>query len=545
MTNPIHLLSVAALLLVAFLVGATVGTLCRLLAMRLARKPAIVAAAPVEAKPTAPPLVITPVIAPLPVGPKPVVPPPAEVPVPDFAATLIALADEKPPAAFLEAAKPRPEPATAMQPLPAVRAMPAIVPLPAVETVQPATAMQPAHQAGETTSGLHVAAPRHENPVEPVRPAAVEAEPRSADVIPFRSAPVAPPAKPATDMVVGGEAVMVVDTSDLDDVAPVAEPEAAVEPVVATEPAATPAPASIEDDFLVLLEEAFVEPEPVAAAPDQGADEATDTVPVPAIAADAAIAAAFEAELPAPQVIAGAPMPDAKADPIAPTPLPEPVTEEPAAERVETPIEAAVPVETQPVEQVIHLPPPPVEPPADIAPAATANPVASDPAPAATAADQPMDEDAAMRAIEGSGRPRRPVVKPPRPVAAPEGVCEAVAASARAVTAARRTAEAVLAEVAEVQAEVKAEAGRPEGLNGPRDGRKDDLTHIIGVLPVIETALNSLGLYHFDQVGALTDEQTGWIENHLGVPGRISRELWREQARELSAVLRPKRVAEK
>jgi predicted flap endonuclease-1-like 5' DNA nuclease len=88
------------------------------------------------------------------------------------------------------------------------------------------------------------------------------------------------------------------------------------------------------------------------------------------------------------------------------------------------------------------------------------------------------------------------------------------------------------------------EAGRPAGLDGPRDGMKDELTHIIGVLPVIETALNQLGIYHFDQVGALTDENIGWIETHLGIPGRISRELWREQARELSAVLKPKRAAE-
>ena len=96
-----------------------------------------------------------------------------------------------------------------------------------------------------------------------------------------------------------------------------------------------------------------------------------------------------------------------------------------------------------------------------------------------------------------------------------------------------------------VVAEAKAEAGRPVGLDAPRDGRKDELTHIIGVLPVIETAFNKLGIYHFDQVGALTDENIGWIEGHLGVPGRIARELWREQARELSAVLRPRRAAEK
>jgi predicted flap endonuclease-1-like 5' DNA nuclease len=147
-----------------------------------------------------------------------------------------------------------------------------------------------------------------------------------------------------------------------------------------------------------------------------------------------------------------------------------------------------------------------------------------------------------MRAIEGNWTPRRTAPKRiVRAVEAPEGANQAVAASARAVTAARRTAEAVVAEVAEV----KVEAGRPAGLDGPRDGRKDDLSHIIGVLPVIETALNKLGIYHFDQISELTDENISWIEGHLGVPGRIGRELWREQARELSAVLRPKRAAEK
>ena len=34
------------------------------------------------------------------------------------------------------------------------------------------------------------------------------------------------------------------------------------------------------------------------------------------------------------------------------------------------------------------------------------------------------------------------------------------------------------------------------------------------------------------------------LEGHLGVPGRIGGELWREQARELSAAIKPKRAAE-
>jgi predicted flap endonuclease-1-like 5' DNA nuclease len=524
MTNPVHLLSVAALLLVAFLVGAVVGTLLRLIVLRVTRKPAAVAAVAVETSMAAPPLVTTPVIAPLPIAPTPIAPSPADVPVPDFAATLIALAGEAPPADILDAAPARPEPAGRPVPEPVVAAA--------------APAMQPARVAGETTSGLQVPAPPHDDPVVPVEAPTERTEPRTADVIPFpTTTPEAPP-KPISDIVVGGEAIAVVDAFDL--VAAAAEePLPVVEPVAVAEAAVLAAPASpvAEDDFLVVGEEAFAlpqgeEPPPIVL------DATSDTVPVPLIPANAAVAAVISAELPVPQVLTiGSPpletsreTPEsaaAMAEPLLPPALPmaAPVPEVAPQPQAEA-LELGAPVE------VVRRPPDAAEP-------------KSEGLPPAAPPDEPVDEDAAMRAIEGNWTPRRPPARQPRPVSPPEGVNHAVAASARAVTAARRTAEAVVAEVAEAKAEVKAEAGRPVGLDGPRDGRKDDLTHIIGVLPVIETALNKLGVYHFDQVGALTDENIGWIEGHLGVPGRISRELWREQARELSAVLKPKRTAEK
>ncbi len=55
--------------------------------------------------------------------------------------------------------------------------------------------------------------------------------------------------------------------------------------------------------------------------------------------------------------------------------------------------------------------------------------------------------------------------------------------------------------------------GRPVGLEAPRAGGKDDLTHVIGVLPIIETALNSIGVYRFDQLAEFADENVGWLEN--------------------------------
>lgn len=438
MTNPVHLLTVASLLLAAFLLGAIAGTLLRLLVLRLTRKPAAAVVSTLEAPASPPPLVAAPVIAPLPVTPAPVPPPPSEVPVPDFAATLIALAAESPPPSFMEAVKPA-EP----QPLPQ------IAPLPTVDDAPPITEMQPARVAGATTSGRLVPAPLHDDAPEPTAAPAALAE-HTADVIPFPSAAPEPKVDRTADNAAEPEAAPVAEVVEATstDVSEQVEPEADAPPPVAAEP-----------------------------------EQVMEAVPA---AAEASSEAEIAAELPPSGAMAN----------------PE----------IAMPVEAA----SAPL-------------------AAPPSPIQSESEPTAEVADGSLDENAAMRAIEGNWTPPRPVR--PAPAPAPDGVNQAVAASARAVAAARRTAEAAVAEVA-------VEAGRPVGLDAPRDGGKDDLTHIIGVLPVIETALNRLGIYHFYQIGALSDENIAWIEGHLGVPGRISRELWREQARELSAVLKPKRVAE-
>lgn len=161
-------------------------------------------------------------------------------------------------------------------------------------------------------------------------------------------------------------------------------------------------------------------------------------------------------------------------------------------------------------------------------------PVAADPAEPVVAIEPSTEDDeaAAMRAIEGNWSPRRAASPRARKVDLPEVTAEAaVAASAAAVASATQAANLVAA------AEPEEAPGKPEGLPAPRLGVKDDLTHVIGILPIIETALNTLGIFHFDQVADLTDENAGWIENHLGIAGRIGREHWREQARELALAM--------
>ena len=53
--------------------------------------------------------------------------------------------------------------------------------------------------------------------------------------------------------------------------------------------------------------------------------------------------------------------------------------------------------------------------------------------------------------------------------------------------------------------------------------------------PSDESTLNNLGIYHFDQIAAWDEREVLWLENHAFARGRIGREDWQEQARELQA----------
>ena len=85
--------------------------------------------------------------------------------------------------------------------------------------------------------------------------------------------------------------------------------------------------------------------------------------------------------------------------------------------------------------------------------------------------------------------------------------------------------------------ETAAEPGtRPATLDGPRDGRADDLKQIKGVGPKLEELCHSLGFYHFDQIAGWTAEEVAWVDQNLeGFKGRVSRDDWVAQARALAA----------
>ncbi len=74
---------------------------------------------------------------------------------------------------------------------------------------------------------------------------------------------------------------------------------------------------------------------------------------------------------------------------------------------------------------------------------------------------------------------------------------------------------------------------KPDALSAPRDGKADDLKKIKGVGPKLESTLNGLGIYHFDQIAQWTRTEIDWVDDYLSFKGRIDRDKWISQAEEL------------
>jgi len=72
----------------------------------------------------------------------------------------------------------------------------------------------------------------------------------------------------------------------------------------------------------------------------------------------------------------------------------------------------------------------------------------------------------------------------------------------------------------------------PKFLDSP-DGEPDDLKKILGIGSVLEEQLNGIGVYHYSQIANFTDTDVENINTHLSFPGRIERDEWIPQAKEL------------
>lgn len=126
----------------------------------------------------------------------------------------------------------------------------------------------------------------------------------------------------------------------------------------------------------------------------------------------------------------------------------------------------------------------------------------------------------------------RPTVQPP----AIQPAVVITVADLRRPSAVARLPMAVSTDVPEISAHANPLDGKPDGLASPRATGADNLRRIKGIGPRIEERLNSWGLYHFDQLAALTPENAAWIDRQLGFKGRVARENWIVQATALAAV---------
>lgn len=85
-------------------------------------------------------------------------------------------------------------------------------------------------------------------------------------------------------------------------------------------------------------------------------------------------------------------------------------------------------------------------------------------------------------------------------------------------------------------AAASADQVKPQLLQAARGGQADDLKQIKGIGPKLETMLNGMGFFHFDQIANLTAEELAWVDDNLtGFKGRASRDGWVAQAKTLAA----------
>ncbi len=130
---------------------------------------------------------------------------------------------------------------------------------------------------------------------------------------------------------------------------------------------------------------------------------------------------------------------------------------------------------------------------------------------------------------------------PPAAEAADEVVAEAPKATTEKPKAKAEKPKAKKAKAAKPKKAAKADVGaggdeaQPETLTAARDGGADDLKQLKGVGPKLEQTLNELGFYHFDQIAAWGSGEIAWVDSRLKFKGRIERDGWVEQAKQLAA----------
>ena len=119
---------------------------------------------------------------------------------------------------------------------------------------------------------------------------------------------------------------------------------------------------------------------------------------------------------------------------------------------------------------------------------------------------------------ESAGKKAKAEDKAPKKEAAKKKESDSGASTAAAATA--------------TVAAAAAGAGALKFLDAP-NGDADDLKKILGIGSVLEEKLNGIGVYHYSQIAEFTESDIENINTHLSFPGRIERDEWIPQAKEL------------
>ena len=76
---------------------------------------------------------------------------------------------------------------------------------------------------------------------------------------------------------------------------------------------------------------------------------------------------------------------------------------------------------------------------------------------------------------------------------------------------------------------------KPLVLSSAKPAGKDKLKKIKGIDSKVESDLNNLGIYHFEQISNWSNKNADWIDEFLLLPGYSKRFQWVEQAKILAS----------
>ncbi|KAK2701694.1 hypothetical protein QYM36_019656 [Artemia franciscana] len=127
------------------------------------------------------------------------------------------------------------------------------------------------------------------------------------------------------------------------------------------------------------------------------------------------------------------------------------------------------------------------------------------------------------------------VTVPPAPKSRLEQTLESTAKEKTDVLAKSHPLERLRSKLSQIEDEEEQanSIGRPPAPIEKPTGDVDDLQKISGIGPKIESTLHDLGIFHFKQIAEFDQDNIKWISEHLNFKGRIEREKWVEQAKQI------------